>query len=406
MRGLDKGIICVVALTLLVVVMPVGCSDEQKKNAATIKRGLAEPIRIEISDANTHKNINLETIFDSVTFVPLSNAPKAAVSGINQAIVIDSTILILDRYGSKSVKAFSLAGEFLADIGHRGRGPGEYIEPTMMEVNPCKEVVIWDQFRQQLLHYDLGGKYIKSREYPFFSMKFHEFDDNNLMFVSFNSDNKSFVKDYSLFVSDSLGVVSKYGLYRKKNTYETILYDHDFFEKNGDVFYHPVYCDTVFRINGNFVAEPYCWLDFGKKTVPERLRDIRNRKEIRSEQSGDRYFFMIGDFYMSDNHLFFEFLRSHHNYRVLYTKSKDKAIVFNATSGFFPVPFNNFVGSTDNAFIGYFFPVESIRRMQGLDLNNRDVLEKQFGKRMTDLMCSMKNDDNPILTFFYPKSEW
>ena len=44
--------------------------------------------------------------------------------------------------------------------------------------------------------------------------------------------------------------------------------------------------------------------------------------------------------------------------------------------------------------------------MQGLDLNNRDVLEKQFGKRMTDLMCSMKNDDNPILTFFYPKSEW
>lgn len=73
---------------------------------------------------------------------------------------------------------------------------------------------------------------------------------------------------------------------------------------------------------------------------------------------------------------------------------------------FFPVPFNNFVGSTDNAFIGYFFPVESIRRMQGLDLNNRDVLEKQFGKRMTDLMCSMKNDDNPILTFFYPKSEW
>lgn len=216
MRGLDKEIICVVALTLLVVVMPVGCSDEQKKNAATIKRGLAEPIRIEISDANTHKNINLETIFDSVTFVPLSNAPKAAVSGINQAIVIDSTILILDRYGSKSVKAFSLAGEFLADIGHRGRGPGEYIEPTMMEVNPCKEVVIWDQFRQQLLHYDLGGKYIKSREYPFFSMKFHEFDDNNLMFVSLNSDNKSFVKDYSIFVSDSLGVVSKYGLYRKR----------------------------------------------------------------------------------------------------------------------------------------------------------------------------------------------
>lgn len=231
MRGLDKGIICVVALTLLVVVMPVGCSDEQKKNAATIKRGLAEPIRIEISDANTHKNINLETIFDSVTFVPLSNAPKAAVSGINQAIVIDSTILILDRYGSKSVKAFSLAGEFLADIGHRGRGPGEYIEPTMMEVNPCKEVVIWDQFRQQLLHYDLGGKYIKSREYPFFSMKFHEFDDNNLMFVSLNSDNKSFVKDYSLFVSDSLGVVSKYGLYRKKNTYETILNDHDFLRR-------------------------------------------------------------------------------------------------------------------------------------------------------------------------------
>jgi len=405
MRGLDKEIIRAVASTLLVAVVSVGCSDEQKKNAATINRGSAEPIRIEISNANTHKNINLETVFDSVTFVHLSNAPKAAVSGINQSIVIDSTILILDRYGSKSVKAFSLTGEFLTDIGHRGRGPGEYIEPTMMEVNSRKEVVIWDQFRQQLLHYDLNGRYLKSKEYPFFSMKFHEFDDNNLMFVSLNSDNKSFVKDYSVFVSDSLGAVSKYGLYRKKNTYETILYDHDFFEKDGDVFYHPVYCDTVFRINSDFVAEPYCWLDFGKKTVPERLRNIRNRKEIRAEQSNDQYHFMIGNFYMSDNHMFFEFLNNRHNYRVLYTKSKNKTIVFNATSGFFPVPFNKFVGSTDKAFIGYFFPAESIRRMQGLDLTKRDILEKQFGKQMTELMCSMKNDDNPILTFFYPKSE-
>ena len=383
----------------------MSCSDEKKKNAATISRGSAEPIRIEVSDANTRVSINLETIFDTLTFVHLSNDPRAAISGINQAIVIDSTILILDRYGSKSVKAFSLTGEFLTDIGRRGRGPGEYIEPTMMELNDRNEVVVWDQFRQQLLHYDMSGKCLRSRTYPFFSMKFHEFDDNNLMFVSLNSDNKSFVKDYSLFVSDSLGVVSKYGLYRKKNTYETILSDHDIFEKGGEVFYHPVYCDTVFRINSNFVAEPYCWLDFGRKTVPERLRNFRNRKEVRAEQASDRYSFMIGSFYLSDSHMFFEFLNSHYNHRVLYSKSDGKTIIFRATSGFFPVPFNGFVGSAGDAFIGYFFPAESIRRMQGLDLSKRDILEKQFGKQMTDLMCSMKSDDNPILTFFYPKSE-
>lgn len=407
MRGLDKKAIGVASLALLLEVALIGCADEQKKNAAVIERGTSEPIRIEISDANTQENINLETIFDSVAFVRLSNSPKAAVSGINQAIVVDSTILILDRYGSKSVKAFSLTGDYLTDIGRRGRGPGEYIEPTMMEVNSRREVVIWDQFRQQLLHYDFNGKCLRSREYPFLSMKFHEFDDNNLMFINLNSDNKSFVKDYSLFVSDSLGVVSKYGLYRKKNTYSTILYDHDVFEKEGDVFYHPVYCDTVFRINSGFVAEPYCWLDFGKKTVPERLRNVaKNRKEVRAEQAKDRYSFMTGNFFLSDTHLFFGFLREHYNYRVLYSKSNGKAIAFSATSGFFPVPFNGFVGSAGEAFVGYFFPAESLRRMEGLDLENREALEKRFGKQMTDLMCSIKNDDNPIITFFYPKSEF
>ena len=183
------------------------------------------------------------------------------------------------------------------------------------------------------------------------------------------------------------------------------MHDHDIFARGGDVFYHPVYCDTVFRISSGFVAEPYCWLDFGSKTAPERLRNGRNRKEVSSEQAKDRYSFMIGDFFITDKHIFFEFLNKHYIHYVLYSKVSDRTLVFRSISGFFPIPFKNFVGTSGEAIVGYFFPSESIRRMDGLDLSNRDVLEKQFGGRMTELMCTMKNDDNPVITFFYPKNE-
>ena len=78
-------------------------------------------------------------------------------------------------------------------------------------------------------------------------------------------------------------------------------------------------------------------------------------------------------------------------------------ISFGKKYGFFPLFFANIIGSTEDAFIGYMFPIMVTNDVAGWKSLPYDSLVKQFGRARTDLGLSMQKEDNPIITFFYPK---
>ena len=173
---------------------------------------------------------------------------------------------------------FSKSGQFVRSIGSHGRGPGEYIEPTFMELYGNK-IAIYDQFMRRIQFYNLEGKFLKSVKFPFYSMKFHIFNDNQYLFNSISCDNDEFrsIFNYSVFETDSTGTFTSRGFYRKKNTYQSLVNRHHFFPKNNIVYYRPVYNDTIYSIHENGSIRVEFAVNFGDRTVPEKYR---NGKEI------------------------------------------------------------------------------------------------------------------------------
>lgn len=175
---------------------------------------VSEPFTtVSVKDAS-EEPYNVENIFDSVTYIRLSNDKDAVIGAVNQIIMLDSMIAIRDTYSSKSVKLFSITGQYIRTIGNQGRGPGEYIEPTFMQLIE-NDIAISDQYTQQILLYTLDGKFKRSYRVPFFAMKFHIFGPNQFLFNTINSDSKE-TKDYPVFETDSTFNITKTAFYRKK----------------------------------------------------------------------------------------------------------------------------------------------------------------------------------------------
>ena len=234
-----------------------GCSNISKEGIKEDGRPVSEMKiyrdsfrTIDVKEIDGSSAFNVEEICDSVSFIRLSSDTEATIGAIDQIIFLDSVLILRDGYTSKSVKMFSKSGQFVRSIGSHGRGPGEYIEPTFMELYGNK-IAIYDQFMRRIQFYNLEGKFLKSVKFPFYSMKFHIFNDNQYLFNSISCDNDEFrsIVNYSVFETDSTGTFTSRGFYRKKNTYQSLVNRHNFFPKNNIVYYRPVYNDTIYSIH-------------------------------------------------------------------------------------------------------------------------------------------------------------
>jgi hypothetical protein len=392
-------------LMFVAIIIAGGCKNSPAKDdTGTIMSFTGNNLTsITVDDAPYERDFNVENIFDSVSFVRLSNEPEAIIGGIDQITLKDSLIFIRDCWSTKSVKMFSCDGKYIRHIGSHGRGPGEYLEPTYMEVTEYN-IIIWDQFNMSLLFYDFNGKFQRSLEFPFMAMKFHYIDDDHIIFNTINSDNDKYseIVNYSVFECNSNFEITSRGFYRKKDSYESILYNHNFFEQNETIFYHPSYCDTLYSINRNGIIEAEYAFDFGRKTVPEKLRKGNNKRLLRKEQAGSRYMFMKGDVHLTANHIHFGYIEAHREFDCIYSTTSQSVVSFHRRSGFFPLVFTNIIGSTEDAFIGYFFPAMIENQLNEWKKIPYDDLVSQFGKTRTELGFRIKPDDNPIITFFYP----
>lgn len=384
-----------------------GCGSSKNlntENVVGLERIEAPFVSITVPNLEKKVAFNTEEIFDSVSYIRLETTNNSLLTSVDQVVMMDSMLLVRDTYGTKSVKAFDLKGNYMFDIGRRGRGPGEYLEPTYVELVGDK-ITIYDQFKQTLLFYDHTGHFIHSRELPFLSMKFHAFSADNYIFHTISSDNDAFkdILGYDIFFADTLDVVTRRGFYRKKDTYQNLVNNHNFFAIDNLVYYHPNYNDTIYSITSDGEVKVEFAVDFGKKTVPEELRNGKNERKKEEMEATDRYSFMGGDFYLTDDYLLFKYTKAHSTVDCIYSLSTGKLVSIAPRHGFFPLVFLNVIGSTKDSFIGCLYPHIIFGDLEHWQNIPRDSLVSEFGEQLTDLGLSLKIDDNPLLTFYYPK---
>lgn len=136
-------------LTYLCVLLCVGCRQLSNTTPASIV--------ITSTVEGTDSVPSYQEIFDSIQFIPLETNKKSLIGDIRQLIVSHNRLFVSDY---ESIKCFSINGNYLFDVGGKGRGPGEYTQAA----NICCDssyIYIFDQLK--LYQYDVyTGRFIKN----------------------------------------------------------------------------------------------------------------------------------------------------------------------------------------------------------------------------------------------------
>lgn len=349
-------------------------------------------------------NINCETIkykrvdevFDSVSYVKLSNEKEAFIGRVEQIIIADSLIIIRDEYMEKLVKMFDKNGNFLCRIGNVGRGPGEYIKPSYMQLYGEK-IAVYDEFSKQILFYNMQGRHLYSHSFKeLFFMKFHIFDNNHYLFNSINSDNSEDIEDYSLFECDSLGTVLNKSFYREQDSYISLKSPSNFFAQDSTLYYVPVYADTLFSYHPLGKIKPLFAFDFGDKGVPESVRAMSNSNNYQKELDSKGYIKLGGNFSILDSLVSFQFIENRSVRDCIYDTVENALYQITLLDCYYPLIYLNILTTTDNALVGYISPyilADDIKN--GRKAWNEETEEK--------LLKNLNPNDNIVVTFFYPK---
>lgn len=368
-----------------------------------MRMGTENPIRISVRDNCVKKEILLSSVVSSIDFIKLESSPEAIIGGIDKVLFGDSCIYILDRNKTKSLKKFAIDGSYICDIGERGEGPDEYIEPTDF-VLFNNHLIIYDQFGCNLKYYDVNGKLMRTRKLPFMCLQFHVFSEDNFIFNALDADNQHLQKidNYSIFTTDSLFHLKRRGFYRKKDLYSSIFIPSNFNVCGGKVYYHPPFKNTIYSISADGEIRPEYELDFGTKQLPDNFLLTKNWKQFLKESDREQYYFFPGEYYRVGSYLYFSYIKAHKVHPCFYSTSKRQLICSSTIKNdLIPIfPFSKVVGADNSSLVGYVFPYDIVRARENY---GTEQWLKRVGRPSVEIASSLKEDDNPIIVKYYLK---
>lgn len=380
--------------SILALFICVSCQNGEESASRTIGQNeYLQTINVSPKSINYKR---VDEVFDSVSYVKLSNDKEAFIGRVEQIIVTDSLIIIRDEYLEKLVKVFDMNGNLVCRVGNIGRGPGEYIKPSYMQLYG-DQIAVYDEFSRQILYYNMQGRHLYSHSFKdLFFMKFHIFDNNRYLFNSINSDNSRDIEDYTLFECDSLGTVLNKSFYREQDSYLSLKNPSNFFAQDSILYYVPVYADTLFSYHASGEIKPLFAFDFGDKAIPRSVRETSNTNDYQEELDRKGYLELGGTFSIMDSLLSFDFVEKRRVRSCVYDTVEKQVYQIAVLDSYYPLIYLNITTSTDDALVGYFSPEILANEMK----NGRKAWNEETEEK---LLKNLNPEDNIIVTFFYPK---
>lgn len=143
----------------------VSCTTSHNSNGVVLDNGVVD---INISEAlKNPKGINLSSVVDDVEFITLESNPESFFRYTERTQITENFILIVGIRGlhEQRLLLFNRSGKFLRQIGHIGRGPGEYAFLKNASIDPKERYVIAVD-GHKYLKYTLDGTFLKERKIP------------------------------------------------------------------------------------------------------------------------------------------------------------------------------------------------------------------------------------------------
>jgi hypothetical protein len=148
-----------------------------------------------------------DDLFDLERVIKLETTDVSTIGYMRQVRYVGGRLIVLDDI-QMSVMLFDDQGNFLRAIGRRGKGPGEYSEPTNVYIHGS-EIVVVDTAESQILFYNFDGTHTRTvrpdnSKFKIFFYGNIILQDNLIYVCDFHSLNKNMPKHVVLDATNDL----------------------------------------------------------------------------------------------------------------------------------------------------------------------------------------------------------
>ncbi len=146
-------------ITALCWIIFSGCSTNSKEKTSSL-------ISIDIKDVKKTVSVPLSDLIENLEIIPLENKNEALCKiGV---IYVSDNYIGIRPFSQDPYKLFNRKGKFIANIGAKGQGPGEYAALYHSQIDEKKKRIYLTTFNaDKILTYDLKGKYIEKEDIKF-----------------------------------------------------------------------------------------------------------------------------------------------------------------------------------------------------------------------------------------------
>ena len=349
-------------------------------------------------DFNPEQNAKYSDILETV-FIKLETNENCLIDKTITQIEFASDKLFILSGGTRNIFAFDLSGNFLAQIGSKGNGPGEHIVPMSFSIDNKRNVIsILDIAQKKIIKYDLNNfTFVSEEEMNYDSSCFEYLGDNKIVWknIDYRSD---YSKSEFLITDTKKGyldnvidkkIITGYSTGRLKTMYKT-----------GDkVFAYSQYDSQIYCFQDDDVVPVYNFT-FGKHSFPtvEYLQKIsaNNINFIPVLAASD---FISGySVFDIDQTMCIYYSVAQIPYIGIYDKKKNLSYSYTQTTfqeNLQIGKIDNIAGVTDNYIVAVLQPFELLdKKTEGY----------KFTRNLEPLVAKSLSDDNPILCLFRIKN--
>ena len=264
--------ISVIISASIIIICLISCDSTQ--SADRIDESRATTIKI----ATNNGTPDLDSIVRNHKFTRLETSEECLVGEVYKLSCRNKKYYILDRHLQKALFVFDEEGKFRNRIGRRGRGPGEFIEPTDFIVSDST-VTVFDMFGHKLLYYNPDGTFIRSVRLPYSIYEIESGGDGSAIYAVGGDNSKcDSLKNYELLEIGPEGDI-RAKVYKNKYSMDfSNKYDLQGFDE--DVIYKKAFRPAVYMLRDKNLYAKYIF-DIPSHALPGDYEKLCRGGEFR-----------------------------------------------------------------------------------------------------------------------------
>jgi len=384
------------SVIIIIVFVLMFCSEPSNKFAIS----LSDPKSI---------NLSLSDVSDDIRYIKLKT--EIPIQHIHHIENTDSFIFISCH--PTMILKFDKSGEYIQQIGNKGKGPAEYLRSLSFAIDTVTKMVIVLANSTTLKFYNFSGTYIKSvnlKGISDFSQVFM-FKNNKLLLTKGNAYGTS---DYNWVITDyngNLHAIKKNFINFHLSQYIALNPSYIVCKHDNNFYYYETFNDTIFKIKEEDYFPEYIFLKDKFRMTPERYK-IEAPNWVKQGTptqlaEGPKYYHLRNIFYAND-YVWIEYSLDNYSQLAIIDRKSNKLFAiresgimsglsndFDGGISFYPVAY--FEENNEEFFISWIDAYKLKEHVSSEAFKNSTPKYPTKKKELEHLANSLNENDNPVL---------